>query len=190
MDELNEAELERFLRNIQTPTLHFAVLRIGNEADALDALQDAMIGFVKVADQYESAAWQNLFYKILIRRIRDMQRKRGWRQKLMHIISPSSLETDNDEHSSNPAEGVDREDAGSVLHGEQLGEAFEQCLADLPPRQQEAYLLRQWQGRSVKEAAAIMACSEGSVKTHLSRAMQTLKQSLGDWMDEDDNEST
>ena len=177
--------LDRFLQKIQTPTLHFAVLRMGNEADALDVLQDTMIGFVKVAEQYDEEAWQNLFYKILLRRIRDVQRKYSWRQKLLNIVSPSSVEAEEQQTLS---DGIDTHHAEQVLAAEQLGETFEALLVSLPARQQEAYMLRQWQGMSVKETADIMKCSEGSVKTHLSRAMNTLKQSLGDYL-EDNNES-
>lgn len=185
MDTLNTAILDRFLQKIQAPTLHFAVLRMGNEADALDVLQDTMIGFVKVAEQYDEAAWQNLFYKILLRRIRDVQRKYSWRQKLLNIISPSSMDSEK-EHIL--ADGIDTHHAEQILQAEQLGETFEKLLVSLPARQQEAYMLRQWQGMSVKETAKLMKCSEGSVKTHLSRAMKTLKQSLGDYL-EDENES-
>jgi len=185
VEDIDVITLDRFLQKIQTPSLHFAVLRMGNEADALDVLQDTMIGFVKVAEQYEAAAWKNLFYKILLRRIRDVQRKYSWRQKLMQIVSPSSYA---DDEQRPEIDGIENHHAEPILNAEQLAEAFEVQLAALPPRQQEAYLLRQWQGLSVKQTAEAMQCGEGSVKTHLSRAMNTLKQSLGDWL-EDENES-
>jgi RNA polymerase sigma-70 factor (ECF subfamily) len=181
--------LEDFLIKYRARTLTFTVFRVKDEEHALDILQDAMLGFVKVAHQYEQCAWLNLFYKILKRRISDFQRKQRWRNRLQKIIPFSHLKAHaNEEHSwddlhtypentqSNPVE--------SYLAMEHLADDFERALHRLPNRQQEAYLLRQWQGMSVKETADIMGCSTGSVKTHLSRAMQSLKANLGEWMDE------
>ncbi|WP_287600048.1 sigma-70 family RNA polymerase sigma factor [Thiothrix sp.] len=179
--------LEPFLRRIRPQALAFASLRLRDEDTALDMVQETMIGFVKVAANYETDAWKNLFYKILLRRISDWQRKVAWRNRLYHILPFSQLsDADDDEteetftHAGNatPDTAESAYDAG-ILSGH-----FERVLQSLPPRQQEAYLLRQWQAMSVKETASIMGCSEGSVKTHLSRAMQTLKEQLGEWLDE------
>jgi len=169
--------------------LTFTVFRVSDEDHALDILQEAMMGFVKASSQYDQAAWLNLFYKILKRRITDFHRKQGWRNRLQKIIpfsqihnqesddkSWDDLHTHYDNTSSNPVES-------QHLAGD-LANDFELALQALPARQQETYLLRQWQGMSVKESADIMGCSEGSVKTHLSRAMQALRKSLGEWVDE------
>ena len=141
---------------------------------------------VKSAANYEEEAWTNLFYKILTRRITDWQRKQTWRRKLRHILPFSHLGeaddewdndyTDVDNTASNPVQ--------SQLGADELANRFEAVLQLLPPRQQEAYLLRQWQGLSIKETAVIMQCSEGSVKTHFFRAMQSLREQLGEWIDE------
>lgn len=99
-----------------------------------------------------------------------------------HILPFSQLgDADDDEteeavtHAGNatPDTAASAYDAG-ILSGH-----FERVLQSLPARQQEAYLLRQWQGMNVKETADIMGCSQGSVKTHLSRAMQDLKGATG-----------
>ncbi|HHL18548.1 MAG TPA: sigma-70 family RNA polymerase sigma factor [Thiothrix sp.] len=181
-----ERKLERFLYEIRSKTLAFAVFRMKDEEAALDILQDTMIGFVKSVPRYEEEAWTNLFYKILTRRITDWQRKITWRRKLRHILpisrlgkeedGDSNLYTDTYNSASNPAE--------EQMVATELAGQFETALQALPARQQEAYLLRQWQGVSVKETAFIMQCSEGSVKTHLFRAMKTLKEQLGEWIDE------
>ena len=181
-----EVKLERFLSEIRSKTLAFAVFRLKDEEAALDILQEAMIGFVKSAQSYDEEAWTNLFYKILTRRITDWQRKQTWRRKLRHILPFSHLGeleddvdnyyTDENNTASNPAQ--------SQLGANELANHFEAALQLLPSRQQEAYLLRQWQGMSIKETATIMQCSEGSVKTHFFRAMQSLREQLGEWIDE------
>lgn len=181
-------ELEPFLRRIRSPALAFAVVRLRDEDTALDMVQDTMIGFVKAAHGYGEEAWTNLFYKILQRRITDWQRKRAWRNRLCHILSFSQLgnaDDDDDEEDKMAAHAGDttQDTAESAYHAGILSGHFERVLQSLPARQQEAYLLRQWQGMSVQETADIMGCSQGSVKTHLSRAMQALKAQLGEWLD-------
>lgn len=186
MKQTIDSRLEPFLIKIRTQTLAFAVFRLKDEETALDILQDTMMGFVKVAHRYEQEAWKNLFYKILTRRITDWQRKETWRRKLRHILPISRLSKTEDHqdnfytHASNTASNP----AESQMATDELAENFEAVLQQLPARQQEAYLLRQWRGLSVKETATIMQCSEGSVKTHLFRAMKTLKEQLGEWLDE------
>ena len=190
MTQNNANSLEAFLIKVRSKALTFAVFRVGDENHALDILQEAMMGFVKVYNNYDEEAWLNLFYKILKRRITDFHRKQGWRNRLQQIITFSQfskeegksdnswddLHTHDDNTSSNTVE--------SQYLAENLADDFELALKELPARQQEAYLLRQWQGMSVKETAKIMGCSEGSVKTHLSRAMTFLKENLGEWINE------
>jgi RNA polymerase sigma-70 factor (ECF subfamily) len=184
----SQPELEPFLRRIRSPALAFAVVRLRDEDTALDMVQDTMIGFIKVAANYEVAAWKNLFYKILLRRITDWQRKVAWRNRLCYILPFSQLgNADDDDEEDNMAihaGNATPDTAESAYHAGILSGHFERVLQSLPARQQEAYLLRQWQGMNVKETADIMGCSQGSVKTHLSRAMQTLREQLGEWLDE------
>lgn len=183
-----ERKLDCFLREIRQKTLAFAVFRVRDEEVALDLLQEAMIGFVKSAHRYDEAAWTNLFYKILTRRITDWQRKETWRRKLRHILPMSRFaKTDDQSHPDDLYTDADNNDSNlteSHTAASELAEKFETVLQLLPVRQQEAYLLRQWQGLSIKETASIMQCSEGSVKTHVFRAMKTLKEQLGDWGNE------
>ncbi len=178
------AKLDLFLRGVRTPALKMTVLRVRDEELALDLLQEAMIGFVAAARRFEEDAWQRLFYRILLRRITDWQRKRGWRERIARILPFSALGEGDDGGEARDPEGEPAASAQDCHAADALAEALEQALQRLPARQQEAWLLRQWQGLSVQEAAAAMGCSEGSVKTHLSRAMRALREQLGDWIDE------
>lgn len=180
----DEVKLSRFLQNVRSAALAFTCFRVRDEEVALDLLQEAMIGFTTSAKKYDEEIWKNIFYKILGRRITDWQRKQIWRNRIVHIIPFSGLSSESEE--SDPIEFLtdNDEEPEQNYNAEQLSQHFEAALAKLPPRQQEAYLLRQWQTFSVKDTAVIMKCSEGSVKTHLSRAMQTLREQLGEWIDE------
>ncbi len=181
--QYDDAALSRFFRSVRSGALAFATLRVRDEDVALDLLQEALISFVPAAKKHDEDIWKRLFYKILGRRIADWQRKQFWRDRIARITSFSALPlADSGEAIEFPA-GSDEQPEQSHS-ATQLAEHFETVLASLPPRQQEAYLLRQWQAFSVAETAAIMGCSEGSVKTHLSRAIQTLKEQLGEWINE------
>ncbi len=184
MDARFETDLTLFLRDHRAAALKFATIRLHDEQAALDVLQEAMMGFANAASRYEQDAWKNLFYKILMRRITDHQRKQGWRDRLVRIMSFSQFaSSDEDADGVGQFETVDAEQADNVHGASELADAFEMALEQLPSRQQEAYLLRQWQGMSVAETAAAMGCSQGSVKTHLSRAMTALRDQLGEWID-------
>jgi len=178
------AALTLFLRDIRNGALKYAQIRVASEEAALDILQDSMIGFVQAVDKYEKEAWKNLFYKILKRRITDWLRKRSWRNKLAPMLRFSQLSTEQEEQPPEP-EFLGANDTDSNVDAGRLLTQFETALSNLPVRQQEAYLLRQWQGMSVNETADIMNCSAGTVKTHLSRAMQSLKEQLGEWINDD-----
>jgi len=183
--EINQ-KLDRFLHEIRSRTLAFAIFRLKDEEVALDVLQETMMGFVKSAHRYEEEAWNNLFYKILTRRITDWQRKQTWRRKLRHILPFSHLaeaEEDSDNLYTDP-DNTQSDIVHSQAGANELAKQFESVLNSLPARQQEAYLLRQWQGLSIQETADIMQCSVGNVKTHHFRAMKSLKAQLGEWIDE------
>jgi len=121
--------------------------------------------------------WGPLFHRILQSRIADFHRReavrRRWRLWLRNDPEERGdpLENQPAPASVGPAR---RSDA------EHMAETLEQALAGLPLRQQQAFLLRMWEGLSVAETAAAMGCSEGSVKTHLSRAMRVLRERLED----------
>ncbi len=181
----SDADLTLFLQSVRSGALAFTTVRVWDEEVALDLLQEAMIGFAKATRPDDETIWKALFYKILSRRIADWQRKQIWRNRITRIIPFSGLQHDDEDESVDFAASGGDGDPEQNHSAAQLAKQFEIALAGLPARQQEAYLLRQWQAFSVGETAVIMKCSEGSVKTHLSRAMKVLKEQLGEWIDEE-----
>jgi RNA polymerase sigma-70 factor (ECF subfamily) len=120
-----------------------------------------------------------LFYRILENRIRDLQRRRAVRSRVLAFL-PWSGEEDDDsdpvERAPDPAPGP-----AAQVEGGQIGVALQQAVSQLPARQREAFLLRSLEGLDVAETAAAMGCSEGSVKTHYSRAVHSLREQLGEF---------
>lgn len=169
--------MDRFLAGVERRALRMAELAVGSRDDALDLVQDAMIGLVKKYGRRPEGEWGALFHRILQSRIRDFQRRRRVRDRLFAWLGRA----DEDEDAGDPiAEFADPVEARpeTTLAGRAAIAELEAALRELPLRQQQAFLLRGWEGLDVAETAFAMGCSEGSVKTHYSRAMNRLRERL------------
>jgi RNA polymerase sigma-70 factor, ECF subfamily len=173
--------LERFLASIEKRAFRMARIALRHDEDALDSVQDAMLQLARRYGRRPSEEWRPLFYRILQNRIRDCQRRRRVRARIMAWLPGFRSLEDRDGGGADEYAAVpDR----SPLPAEQLAahqamQALERSLAELPARQQEAFMLRVFEGLDVAQTAAAMGCSEGSVKTHYSRAVHTLREQLG-----------
>lgn len=174
-----ERALDRFLAGIERRALRIAGIALRDRAEAEDAVQDAMIRLVRHYGQHPEAEWRPLFYRILRNRITDSQRRNRVRRAVMAIWSGGA----DDERAPDPFESVvdPRGRPDEVLEGEELLRRIEAALSSLSSRQREAFLLRNFEGLDVAQAALAMGCSEGSVKTHYFRAMQALLEALPEW---------
>jgi RNA polymerase sigma-70 factor (ECF subfamily) len=171
--------LDRFLASVEKRAFQIARVAVRDAEDALDIVQDAMMQLARRYGQRPSEQWKPLFYRILQNRIRDCQRRRMVKSKLFGWLPGMKLD---DEEQGDPYEATPDESAGPadrVMTGEAM-QTLERALKDLPARQLEAFLLRTMEGMDVAETAAAMGCTEGSVKTHYSRAVHTLRGRLSD----------
>jgi RNA polymerase sigma-70 factor (ECF subfamily) len=173
-------ELDKFLAEIERRAFRMAQVALRDPDDAMDAVQDAMLKLARNYAARPSAEWRPLFYRILENGIRDMQRRRTVRKRFM-VWLPGPKE-DPDNEAQDPLESVA---AGGPPVPEQLMQdeamqKLESSLRELPARQREAFMLRNFEGLDVAGTASAMGCSEGSVKTHYSRAVHTLREQLGE----------
>ena len=146
----------------------------GDSEEALEAVQDAMIRFVNRYRDRPGTEWQPLFFRILVNRIRDWQRRRAVRARVMHWLRPGErdpVELAEDRSRTGPEE--------AAMAAETLSD-LEEGIRALPARQQQAFMLRCLQGLDVAATASAMGCSTGSVKTHYSRALASLRTRLGE----------
>ena len=166
-----------FLREVERRALRMAELATGNRDDAMEIVQEAMLGLVRRYGDKPDNEWKPLFYRILHSRINDFHRRRAVRQRVMgFLVRPSGEDAEPD-----PLDNVsagERENPLQAVQREVANEAMMSAIGRLPPRQQQAFLLRTWEGFSVRDTAIAMACSEGSVKTHYTRAIKTLQGAL------------
>jgi RNA polymerase sigma-70 factor (ECF subfamily) len=178
--------IEAFLREIEARAYRIAVLSIRNRDDALDVVQDAMIRLVRRYAGRPSDEWRPLFYRILQNRIRDLQRRQTVRTRVMSFFG--ALESDAEHDPIVAAPGPPHDDPlERVVAGDAM-QALEQALLMLPPRQREAFTLRNFEGLDVAQTAVAMRCTQGSVKTHYSRAVHRLRELLREHGEEHWNE--
>lgn len=173
-------ELEIFLASVERRAFKIAQIAIRDTDDALDIVQDAMLQLARRYAARPSEEWRPLFYRILNNRIRDCQRRRVVRSR---IIAWLPFRRDDEDEAPDPIESAPGNEIapGDQVQVDETMKALELALNDLPRRQQQAFLLRTLEGFDVATTAAAMGCSQGSVKTHYFRAMQTLRERLGEY---------
>ena len=156
-----------------------AELATGNSEDALDLVQDAMMGLVKSYADRSEQEWQPLFYRIPQSRIRDFYRRSKVRNRFrvwLGLAGRDELDEHVDPIQTLP-DSQQPDTVRKVLEGDTVEQLLD-VLQALPVRQQQAFLLRAWEGLDIAETAFAMGCSEGSVKTHYSRAVHRLRDRL------------
>jgi RNA polymerase sigma-70 factor (ECF subfamily) len=180
-------ELSDFLRDVERRAFKQTVYAVRDDHAALDIVQDAML---KLAEKYADKPaneYPMLFQRILQNTMRDYWRRQKVRNLWTTLLSSFGAGQDGEED-HDPLDSIDVEDEGTnpaiQLERSQTMQIIEKALEKLPARQREAFVLRYWEDMDVAETAAMMGCSQGSVKTHCSRAVHSLaalleKQGLG-----------
>lgn len=174
-----EQTLNRFLMDVEKRALRIAEIAVRDRDDALDLVQVAMIKLARNYADRNEAEWPPLFYRILQNGIRDWHRRQAVRNRVM-VWFGRSANPDNDYDPVAAAPDPLGRTPEDVLANREAMQSLEGAIRRLPGRQQEAFMLRTFEGLDVAGTAAAMGCSEGSVKTHYSRAVHSLRDSLGE----------
>ncbi len=172
----SSAAIEAFLREVEARAYRIAVLGIRDRDEAFDVVQDAMIRLVRRYARRPADEWRPLFYRILQNRIRDVQRRRSVRNRVLSFFGGGDSEDEYDPISAAPGPSGDNP-LERVVAADAL-QALEEALRRLPERQRQAFTLRNFEGLDVMQTATAMQCTEGSVKTHYSRAVHRLRELL------------
>jgi len=171
--------LDRFLASSEQRAYRMALIATGNREEALDVVQDAMLKLVKNYAKRSENEWPGLFHRIVQNTLNDWHRKQKVRRRWQYWFGSSDESEDNE----NPLEQLPQpgnHHPDHLLGHERAMQTLDQALHGLPLRQQQAFLLRQWEGLDVANTAQAMGISEGSVKTHYSRAVHNLREHLED----------
>ncbi len=172
-------ELSNFLAQVERRAFKQVAYAVRDDHAALDIVQDAML---KLAENYSSrppAEYPMLFQRILQNTMKDFWRRQKVRNLWTTLFSSfgSGSEDDDEVDILETLESDDYDDADepqAQLEQKQTIAIIEEALQKLPARQREAFIMRYWEDMDVAETASAMGCSEGSVKTHCSRAVHSL----------------
>ena len=178
-----EQELSSFLKGVEKRAFKRSLFHVRDEEAALDIVQDSML---KLAQHYGDKPIQELpmlFQRILSNCTLDwFRRQKTPKAVFTHFSDLESSDEDGDfdwlETYATNQDEAEAHNAETLTERKQVLQSIEKEIQELPARQREAFLMRYWEEMDVAETAAAMGCSEGSVKTHCFRAIQTLSKAL------------
>jgi len=172
-------QLNQFLAEVERRALRIAEIGVRDRDEALDLVQDAMIKLVRNYGDRSRDEWTPLFYRILQNGVRDWHRRQKVRNRVMVWFGRSASSDDDYDLVAQAPDPAGRTPDEELQTGEAM-QRLEVAVHALPARQREAFMLRTFEGLDVAGTAAAMGCGEGSVKTHYSRAVHTLRDKLGE----------
>jgi RNA polymerase sigma-70 factor (ECF subfamily) len=179
-----QQELSDFLVGIEKRAFRQIRLSVRDEETALDLVQDAMLKLVSRYTDHTASELLPLFLRILQNTLRDHFRRQKLRDawsRLFSDITPASTSDEAEdflEDVESPSGSLSFPRPEEQLHRQRVLAAIENEIARLPARQREAFVFRYWYDIDILETSKLMGCSEGSVKTHCSRATATLSAAL------------
>jgi RNA polymerase sigma-70 factor (ECF subfamily) len=164
--------------SVEKRAFRIAEIATSNREDALDILQDAMYKLVQKYAASDPKEWGPLFQTILQSKINDWYRRNAVRNRFRVWFNFAGEDAQAD-----PIQGLEDEKAVNPerqIQSDRGIDELELALGKLSLRQQQAFILRMWEGMDVAQTARVMKCSAGSVKTHYSRAIHALREQLGE----------
>jgi len=173
-------QLNQFLAEVERRALRIAEIGVRDRDEALDLVQDAMIKLARNYSERNTDEWTPLFYRILQNGVRDWHRRQAVRNRVMVWVGKKPSD-DNDYDAVAAAPDPIGRAPDEELSNSQAMQHLEDAVHELPMRQREAFMLRMFEGLDVAGTAVAMGCSEGSVKTHYSRAVHSLRETLEDY---------
>jgi len=174
-DTDTKRRLDAFLAQVERRAYRMALIATRHRDDALDIVQDAMFKLVRSYAHKPEVEWTPLFYRVLQTSILDWSRRRKVRNLWQRVLG--GHDEDGEDPFALVPDSVHATPDHRVAQNATM-DALERALARLPLRQHQAFLLRVWEGLDTAQTAQAMGCSEGSVKTHYSRAVHALRELL------------
>ena len=166
------SDINGFLASVERRAFIAARMSTHDDEDAFDIVQDAMIKMAQKHADLEKHEWAPYFFRIVYNKINDWHRRQSVRNRWRTFFNTDNGDALNPENTVRQATYREPEEQ---INDEEQSASLLNTIENLSERQRQALMLRLWEGFSVAETASIMGCSEGSVKTHFSRAISKLK---------------
>ncbi len=180
-----ERQLNQFLAGVERRALRIAEIAVRDRDEALDLVQDAMIKLVRNYSGRGKEEWTPLFYRILQNGVRDWHRRQAVRNRVIVWFGRKPKDDNDYDPVAAAPDPIGRAPDEELQNSEAMN-SLETAVHGLPARQREAFMLRTFEGLDVAGTAVAMGCSQGSVKTHYSRAVHALRAELQEhWPGED-----
>ncbi len=173
------AQLDAFLREVEARAFRIAQVSVRDRDDALDIVQESMIRLATKYGDRPADQWPPLFFRILTNRVRDWHRRAAVRNRVLSFFGGQDENSDRPDPIATAPGPIDDEPS-ELLAGREAAAQLDAALRQLPERQRQAFMLRNFENLDVRQTATAMGCSEGSVKTHHSRAVARLRDLLGE----------
>ncbi|MCP4431978.1 MAG: RNA polymerase sigma factor [Gammaproteobacteria bacterium] len=172
--------MDSFLASVEKQALVMAKMAVHEPDKAQDIVQDAMFQMVKKYANKPEDQWSSLFFRILNNRVIDQYRKRGLLDRMTQWFG---YQTDDEVNQPDVVDQLPSTilEPDAQFQINEIGHGLRQALELLPLRQQQALTLRLWLGLSVQQTATAMKISDGSVKTHLHRALEAMRMHLSEY---------
>lgn len=177
--QLSSTDLNQFLADNERRAYRIALAAVGDPEEALDIVQESMLKLARLYAGKTEPEWRILFNRILQSRIRDWYRRQRVRKAVMGWLPGNWDRNEETEDEFSQVEQPGTHNPQQLLENDELMLQIEAAVRTLPKRQREAFFLRCWNGLSTRDTAVSMKISEGSVKTHYSRALKALRDVLG-----------
>ena len=165
-------KLNHFFISHEKKAFSIALMALKNQDDALDVVQDVMIKFVEKYKKREQSIWAPLFFRMIQNRITDFHRKNTQQKRYFRFFFSEDIDEFENIEDYNHVSSLKQIEQHCEI------ENLQNALETLPTRQLQAFICRIWEGLSVKETAKSMKCSQGSVKTHLFRALKQIRNEM------------
>ena len=174
--------IDQWLKDIGRRALMMAEFAVHDRDISQDLVQDSLLAFISRYADKPAEQWTPLFYTILRSQIMDWKRRQARRSKWLTWFSSHNRDDgdDEDEHPINAIATPTDENPATLLANADDIAVVQRILSRLPERQQQAFLLRAWEGLDISTTANIMDCGESSVKAHYSRALLALRLGLNE----------
>lgn len=173
-------EIDQFLASVEHKAFVLARAALGEREAALDVVQDSMLKLVERYAHKPAAEWPALFFTIVNHRITDIHRYRRLREGINKVVSLFGGEREDGSYDLGEAATIAAPERSPEenLVAQRERAAIDAAMMQLPDRQRQVFVLREWQELSVKETAQVLGCTEGTVKQHHFRALKSLRRLL------------
>jgi RNA polymerase sigma-70 factor (ECF subfamily) len=169
--------LDSFLAGVERRAFRMARISTGDADAALDIVQDAMLKLVRSYRNRPADEWPPLFFRILGNAITDWHRQQQQGARIFDRWFGSRPDEDADDAFDSLPLPASQQPERQLEFAQDMA-VLETGINGLSLRQQQAFMLRCWQGLSTTETAQVMGCTEGTVKTLYSRALHSLRATL------------